>query len=355
MRYKTRAIVALCGAAALVAVAVSLAFASAGRAASTNICNSPSTGTPLSGASCVTELVAPHFISPGNDAFSVTKFVNESSNGGATATHLVLSVAFSSGVTVKSIQLAVNGVAAGTSLCTTSATSVSCPAGNLSGGGTAKLTVRFNVSSTTTSSSISLTGSASYGEGGGNPSNPPNDFQVNYDTLTISSAASGGCFDLTGTGTQTVTGATNAQSTSATVGAGAGSLPCTFADAGVKSSSFSALSGAHTQISFVEFPTFASGGYAIVRIFLTPIPSGFNLNNSPIFEDTNYAAPYFTTFITVPNCDKNGNIIGPVGTPPKGATNPSPVNDSCIFNRSQKTNEIDLHVAGSPFDGSYQG
>jgi hypothetical protein len=370
MRYKVRTVLAFCGIVAIIAVAVSLAFVSGGRAASGNICVKPTVNG--SAASCVTELVTPHFISapelngPPNDAISFTKFKNESGAGGATATHVVIQVRFSSPVTVKVIALSVNGSSASTTGCSPSTlpapltTSVSCPAGNIAGAGTVKLTVRFSAGTSTT-----LTGGAVYGEG---PStgNPPNDFQVNYDTVTVGNgSAGGGCFDLTGTNTATVTsGTTGSQGTTATVGAGAGFGPplCTFVDAGVRDNSSSAFAGL-TQTSFVEFPTFVSG-YATVSIILRPVPSGFNLNKSPIFEDTNYAAPYFKTKITVPNCDKAGNIVGAVGTPPPGAkdpvvaTDPVPPNDTCIFNRSslpKGAGEIDMHVVGSPADGSYQG
>jgi hypothetical protein len=363
MRYKMRTVLAFCGIVGTIAVAVSLAFVSGGRAASGNICLNPTVNG--SAASCVTELVTPHFISApvngvASDAISFTKFKNESGAGGATATHVVIQVRFSSLVTVKVIALSVNGSTASTTGCSQSTlpapltTSVSCPAGNIAGNGTVKLTVRFSASATTT-----LTGGTVYGEG---PStgNPPNDFQVNYDTVTVGDgSAGGGCFNLTGTNTATVTsGTTGSQGTTATVGAGAGfGLPlCTFADAGVRDNSTSALVGL-TQTSFVEFPTFVSG-YATVSIILRPIPSGFSLNKSPIFEDTNYAAPYFKTYIAVPNCDKAGNIVGPVGNPLPGAIDPAPVNDTCIFNRfslGKGAGEIDMHVIGSPADGSYQG
>jgi hypothetical protein len=378
MRYKTRTVLAFCGIVATVAVAVSLAFVSGGRAASPNVCLTP---TPPGGttSSCVTQIVTPHFISPPgtdgvpNDAISITKFLNESGASGATATHLVIGVSFTNAagtlvpVKVKSIALVVNGSSAGTTGCSpaldTSATSVSCPAGNIAGNGTVKLTVRFSTSVT-----LTPTGSVAYGEGPGNPSNPPNDFQVDTDSLplTVSAdgSAGGGCFDILPGLTQTVTGRSTdtLQATSAKVGQGAGSLPCTFVDAGVRDKTTSALAG-HTKVSFVEFPTFLSG-YATVAMILTPVPAGFNLNKSPVFEDTSYAAPYFQTYITVPNCDKAGNIVGAVGTPPPGAkdpvvpTDPVPPNDTCIFNRSslpKGAGEIDMHVIGSPADGSYQG
>ena len=89
------------------------------------------------------------------------------------------------------------------------------------------------------------------------------------------------------------------------------------------------------------------------------LPPGVNLNKLKLLEDTNYAAPFFTTFITVPNCDKSGNIPAPVGIPAFTATDLLPhANDSCIYNRSPLPSgggEVDLHAIGSPFDSHYGG
>jgi hypothetical protein len=351
-QYRTK-LLALGGAAALVVVAAALAFAAGSRAASGNICSKPSTGNPLTGATCVTQLVEPHFVSSGNDALSVTKFLNQAGGGGATATHVVVAVNFPSPVTVKSIGLTVNGSPADMTGCTpilgpsgTMASSVSCPAGNIVGGGSAKLTVRF-----TTTTTMTLTGSAAYGEGPGNPSNPPNDFQVNYDTvnvLTDGSIVGAGCFDP-GSIPQTITGAGTLQQTQLSgVGPNNSSLPCTFVDAGVKPG-LSTMPGV-TQVSFVEFPSFGSG-FATVYMILTPIPTGFNLNKSPIFEDTSGTGS-FSSFVSVPACDKNGFIVGPVGIPPVG-------NDSCVFARTSLghgNGEIGIHVfLANPFDQTYKG
>lgn len=354
MRYRSRRFVALGGIAALTALALTLAFATGSRAASPNICNTPSVGG--SPASCVAELVAPHFIASGSDAISVTKFTNES-DGGANATHVVLEVDFPSAVTVESVNglSPADAVAAG---CTVSSTAVSCPYGNVSSG-TVKLVVRFSATATMT-----LTGSASYGEGPGNPSNPPNDYQVNYDTLTVGAAGSGGgCFD----GIPPLVSASDlGQSTSAAVGAAADTtLPCTFVDAGVLPKSYSNKNGAaNTQISFVEFPFLPAGQLGIVKILFTPLPSGVNINKLALLEDTSYPAPFatsgfFGTFVTVPACNKDGSIPGVNGTPAQGATDSvAHANDSCIYNRSSLPKgggEIDMHVLGSPFDGHYQG
>jgi hypothetical protein len=103
----------------------------------------------------------------------------------------------------------------------------------------------------------------------------------------------------------------------------------------------------------VEFPSFGSG-FATVLMFLTPVPTSFNLNNatkSPIFEDTS-GTGLFSTFVIVPACDKNGNIVGTVGIPPAG-------NDSCVFLRTSTghgNGEIGIHVfLANPFDQTYKG
>jgi hypothetical protein len=349
---KVFGLVGVTGAAVIASV---LVLASGSTAASKNICLNPST----TAASCVTELAAPHFSSPGADALSVTKLKNESGNGGSTATHVVLAVGFSSAVDVRSITLLVNGSPAAVTGCTptppaTGVSTVSCPVGNIAGGGTAKMTVRFAAST-----NVTLTGTATYGEGSGTPGQPTNSVQGNTDTLTVSSDASaqGGCFDLGPNDQQTVTGSVTGQETDATVGkAGDNSLPCTFADAGVLSNTLAVPGTLKSQISFVEFPFLASG-LATVKIFFTPLPTGVKLNSLKLLEDTNYAVPFFTTYVTVPDCDKKGNIPAPVGIPAPGATDAVPHgNDSCIFNRSPLPGgggELDLHSIGSPPDSHF--
>jgi hypothetical protein len=362
MRFHRLKLVALGGAAALVVLATVLAFAAGSRAASGNICSTPTVSG--SAASCVTELVVPHFISTAADsAVSVTKFHNEAGIGGANATHVLLTVTFPNDVTVESatVWVAAPGSTSFTKInnpsCTPAANSESCSAGNIAGDGRAKMIVSFHGSG-----NGSLKGEAQYGEGGGNPSNPPNDDQVNYDTLTVGSAAAGGgCFP---SGTNTVLGTLNGQSTSAIVGQTTDpTLPCTFADAGVKPNSDAkpGVGSSSSQLSFVEFPSLQGSGYATVTI---TFPSAIKVNSkTPIFEDTNYAVQYFTTFITVTNCDNKGNIVVNnskgtfIGTPPKGETDSSnPLYyDSCVVSRSPSTNQVVLHVLASAFDQTYKG
>lgn len=336
MRYPLRTFLKFAVIVGVLGGAALLAVATAGRAASTNICSTPSTGTPLSPASCVQELVVPHYISTGASAISLTKFTNQSGVGGATATHTVISVNFQTPVSVTAIALSVGGLPISATSCTpspgsSSVTSVSCPVGNIAGGSTAKMTVEFSGATTT----MTLTGAASYGEGCCNASNPPNDYQVNYDKLTVvtDGTASGDCFSTT---TWNVNGKTSTQSTSASGGQGSGGFPCTFADAGV----FPTVpAGYHTQVSFVEFPVM-TGSPATVVIQFTPLPSGLNWKTFPLYENNGGA-----NFV-VPNCNLDGSVPSGSGF------------DSCIYNRSTLPKggaEIDMHVTGSPIDGSYWG
>jgi hypothetical protein len=360
MRHVSRKAFGLIGGtgAVVIAAVLVLVLASGGSAAGKNICAVPSAGSPPSPASCVTEQVAPGFLSTGGgDALSVTKFTNEAA--GTTAAHVVLAVNFPSPKSVASIKLTINGSSADASACTPAPSSlpvavsaVSCPVGNIAGGGTAKLTVRF-----TTTTTATLTGSATYGEGAGTPGQPANSVQVNTGTVTVSSDASvqGGCFDEP----TTVTGTTTGQATSASVGTAAdSSLPCTFADAGVLDNTFALPGTLKSQISFVDFPALGGTGFATVKIFFTPLPAGVNsVNKLKLLEDTNYGVPFFKTSITVPDCDKSGNIPAPVGIPAKGATDAvAHSNDSCIFKRSPLPGgggELDLHAISSPFDSHY--
>src|SRR5712692_8470435 len=176
----------------VVIVAAVLASAIGGNAAGKNICAGPSP----TAATCVKEFLGPHFISPTKSALSVTEFRNESGVGGSTATHVVLSVTFpTTDVTIVSV----NGVSLTDSGCTSPGTtsgqvSVACPEGNVAGGATVKLSVVFS-----TSTSMTVLGSVSYGVGGGTPGQPINSVQGKTDTLTVSGdgSADGGCFSAT--------------------------------------------------------------------------------------------------------------------------------------------------------------
>jgi hypothetical protein len=334
----------------VVIVTVVLASAIGGNAAGKNICTGPGATT----ATCVQQFLGPHFISGGNNVVSVTEFTNQSGVGGSTATHVVLSVTFpTTDVTI----VLVNGVSLAASGCTQTGSgqvTISCAEGNVAGGATVKLTVVFS-----TSSSMTVLGSVSYGEGGGTPGQPVNSVQGHTDTLTVSGdgSADGGCF----TGTPPPIHGSNAlQATFASLATTAAdtSLGCTFVDAGVLDTSFALPGTIKSQISFVEFPTLMSNGYGTVRVLFTPLPTGVKLNNTfKLLEDTNYATPYFKSAVSVPNCDRSGNIPAPVGIPAQGATDAvAHNNDSCIFNKSPLPNgggEVDLHVIGSPFDNHY--
>ena len=360
MSQRTR-LLALGGVAALAVIAAALAFATGSRAASGNICTINSGTPPTAQASCIQEFVGPDSISLGGDAVSVTKFHNESTISGATATHVLLTVTLPTGVTTDgsgSAFVAAPGTTTYTPIspnpCTTTSSSVSCPVGNIKGDGRAKVVVQVKGN---TAGSYRLNVEATYGEGSGGTSNPPNDDQINWTTLNVGVAGvAGDCINIPAGQTGGVTGGGNGQQTQVITGpAGDGTLPCTFTEAGA--SQFAGGPGVAPNISFVEFPGLSGNGYATVYIIFNPIPTGFNLNKSPIFEDTSGNGT-FATYITVPACDKKGNIVGPTGNPIVGQTDPSPVNDSCIFARTslgKNSGEIGMHVLANPFDQTYKG
>ena len=116
MRKKLLVISGLFALVGTIAVAAVLGTAGIGKAASPNICITASTST--TNASCVAELTAPHVLTAGKDAVSVTRFTNQSGLGGATATHVVLSATFlDCAVTVKGVTLFVNGSPVSTASC----------------------------------------------------------------------------------------------------------------------------------------------------------------------------------------------------------------------------------------------
>lgn len=369
------------GVAVVAVLAGVLAFATGSRAASGNICVGPSLATAdltdfpigLTPATCVTEVLAPPFISGAADhAISFTKFHNEAI-GGATATHVLLSVTFPDvgAVTIDSAEVWVEAPGAtsftlfahpscATTTNSTGHTVESCSAGNIAGGGHAKMVVQFHGSA-----GGILSGEVQYGEGGGNPSNPPNDDQANYGTLYVGSTApdgstgAGGCSASGGSVTSSALGN---QITSVTVGSTNDPTlvnACTYFDAGVRPSSDGV--GSSLPISFVDFPTLpAAAPYAIVTI---TFPSTYKVSNKTLVdEDTNYAVPYFSSFVTLANCDRKGNIVVDnkttfVGTPPKGETNSSnPLYlDACIASRSPSTNQVVVHALANPLDFTGRG
>jgi hypothetical protein len=338
---------------AAVGIAGALAVATSGRAASGNICNQPTTSThPY--ASCVQQFVLPHYVTavtdtsmPAATGVAITKFHNESGPSGATATHTVVSVAIPAGVTVNSFVVFVNGSQQPSSACTQPTTStVACAVGNISGDGLVKVVVYFSAPRVT--GDYQFVGTANYGEGGGNPSNVPNDNQVNVDTLhVVASGAQGSCF--TGSwnvaGTRLTPDSKLSQTTNAAGGLGNGTdgLNCAYADAGVFSPAVVGTPtgipvGGHTQVSFVEFPVQFSG-FATVALQWNPLPAPLNWKTFTLNESLNGQT------ITVLPCGANGlpTVAGA---------------DSCIFNRSTLPKggaEIDMHVTGAPGDGSYWG
>lgn len=329
-----------------IAVAVVLGTAGIGKAASPNICLTASTST--TNASCVAQLTAPHVLTAGSDAVSVTRFTNQSGLGGASATHVVLSATFLVGtvatpVTVKGVTLFVNGSPVSTASCSPApaslpiaAATVSCPAGTIAGGSSAKLVVRFS-----TSIAMTVAGSASYGEGGSDsapprPNGTKNDLQTSRDSFTIAGAsAQGSCF----ASATTVSGATTTQVTTAAIGAVDPSLdlPCTPAGAGVDTGGL--RPDGFVPIWFTDFLAIDSGGFATVTL-----DALFNVPNSFVLRELTGPDPSdAASWTPVPACNASG-------LPPSG--------DSCIFatsNLPKGGKRWVLHALGVLFDSKYAG
>jgi hypothetical protein len=300
----------------------------------------------------MTEQVAPHVLTAGKDAVSATHFTNQSGVGGATATHVVLSLTLRDSTTnaalsftVKSIKLLVNETDVSSSCLPPSGSLlvVSCSVGNIIGGNDAEMIVRFS-----TTSPGNVVGGVTYGEGG-NDSSPPrpngsvNDTQVARDSLAIAgSSATGNCYDVaTGGQTPEVRGSTTAQSITAVVGkASSANLPCTPASTGVD------VDPGHLRspltfsqsVVFAEFTTITGNVPGTVTIdFLSSLPKGFVLKELKLGFDPTLA----TSWGEVPTCASN----------PSGG-------DSCIVSKKNLPKgglEYILNVLGSSFDPRYGG
>ncbi len=332
-----------------IAVAAVLGTAGVGKAASPNICLTAS--TPTKNASCVAQLTAPHVVTAGQDAVSVTRFTNQSGLGGSTATHVVLSATFLVGtvatpVTVKGVTLFVNGSPVSTASCSPTSlanpvATVSCPVGTIPGASSAKLVVRF-----TAQTAMTVAGSASYGEGGNDSATPrpngtKNDLQTSRDSFAIAgSTAAGNCVNTTTT--TTVSGSTATQVTTAAIGAVDPSLdlPCTPAGAGVEDTVGTRPTG-FVPIWFTDFLTVDpnAGGFATVTLdALFNVPNSFVLRELTGTDPTNAAS-----WTPVPACNASG-------LPPSG--------DSCIFatsNLPKGGKRWVLHALGVLFDSKYAG
>jgi hypothetical protein len=327
--------------AAAAATATLLALAGGGQAASPNICKTASTSSV--DATCVTEQVVPHVLTAGGDAVSATTFTNESGVGGATASHVALSVTFPGTVTVGPIKMLVDGAVVSNS-CTSSTQVVSCSFGSIIGGGKAEMIVRFS-----TSTQGRLEGAASYGEGG-NDSNPHpnttvNDTQVAHDTLAIAAGgtAAGDCFDAADfvNNLVTVQGSTALQLTKASVGhAASQNLPCTPASAGVDTDSSHRPQTFSQNVSFVEFSTITGNATGTVTIdFFATLPKAFVLREWTPGTDLTVGTNWPTVLPCVSGLPQSGQ-------------------DSCIASKKNLPKgglEYILNVLGSSFDPRYGG
>jgi hypothetical protein len=357
---------------------------SAGGAATCTTPSTPPTGPePGSPSSCVIERLAPAVLTINTadvprTGLSLTRFNDQGSN---TATHLDISTTFSSAVAVQSITLILNGSPVSSSSCTPAGpfptsptTTVSCTdVGSVKGGKFAELIVRYVAPSSPTT--LTAFGKVTYAEGGlkGNPTNGTQWSNVDsVDVVTNAANASGKplqagkCTTIASKQSDSIAAGDTTLAASAVYPAAKNqsTLTCTPAATGVIQSSPNPLV---TEIAFVEVPELAgtgsAQGFAVVNVDFTPLPAGVTLNGQNklvLLEDTQYVAPFFGTYITVPEgCNATTGLPPNPGIPEPGSTDssdPPHLNDTCIFDRKSLPGgggRLILHVIGNPLDGKY--
>jgi hypothetical protein len=329
----------------------------------------------------VKETVSPHTMGAGLDfaagqsAVSSTKLLNQSS--GTTATHTSLIATFSKQVQVDSISVFNNGVKVSSPSCSPALSSLPTNAvangdgtfsvmcsniGNTSGGKSARMLVQFSAATSLIGSSITVFGTATYGESGNDhtvgPNGTVNDRQRSApDTVNVIDAAATFAQGKCTTTNYFVSGGDSTLTTEFTYAAvadqGLAGI-CTPAASGVIPGS----KGVHSEIAFFDVPTLAGGttplgGLATLKLVVTRLVG--NWQTAPLYEDVS-AAQDFSKFITVPDCNSDGTPPSP-GVPPAAATNTTPqINDACIYHRGpapMSGGEFDLHVFGSLFDSRF--
>jgi hypothetical protein len=301
-------------------------FASRGSAASGSIC--PPTGTP-----CINVSLFPGFVAVGSNGLAVAKFTNE---GGATATHTVVSVQLPSGTSAA----AISSVPA--AACSTS--TVSCSFGNVKGGSQVKVFVQFTATAPS-SGPVTATATVSFDEGNGNNGTPTNDTVVSGPSNGITLVDTGASSALNGkcTGASSLAASTDLQAISATYPAAAGDLPCTPVDTGVDLVNI--VVGSNDRITFVDLPLLSGNGLATVLWDLVTLPKGTNVNSFVLHEIPGYPATIGdpSTWPAVQPCVSHA--------PPAGQ-------DVCIDARAKlgaKGIRLTLQVAGQGVDPGLWG
>jgi hypothetical protein len=370
-----------------VVAAAALGLAGSSRAGGAATCTTSSTppttpGSPGSPSSCVIETLAPSALTINAAGLSITRFNDQGSNS---ATHLSISTTFSAAVAIQSIKLIVNGSPASSSSCTPAGpfptsptTTVSCTeAGTVKGGNFAELIVRYTAPASPTT--LTAFGTVTYAEGGlkGNPVNGTQ--WSNVDSVDVVTNAvndsgkplqAGKCTTIAASNSDNIAAGDTTLSASAVYPAATNQsvLTCTPASAGVIQVD-PPQTPLVTEIAFVEVPELAGKGsvqgFAVVNLDFTPLPAGVTLNGQNrliLLEDTQYAAPFFGTFITVPEgCDASTGLPPNPGIPEPNSTDtssPPHHNDTCIADRKPLSGgggRLVLHVIGNPLDGHYTG
>jgi hypothetical protein len=313
-----------------------------------------------------------------NTGLSITRFNDQGSNS---ATHLTISTTFSQGVAVQSVTLILNASTVSPNPCTfttPTTTTVTCTdVGTVKGGNFAELIVRYVAPSSP--GTLTAFGKVTYAEGGlkGNPTNGTQWSNVDSVDVVTNAANDSGkplqggkCTTIAGSNSDSIAAGDTTLSASAVYPAAKNQsvLTCTPASAGVIQVD-PPQTPLVTEIAFVEVPELAGKGsvqgFAVVNLDFTPLPAGVTLNGQNkliLLEDTQYAAPFFGTFITVPEgCDATTGLPPNPGIPELNSTDtssPPHHNDTCIADRKPLSGgggRLVLHVIGNPLDGHYTG
>jgi hypothetical protein len=280
-------------AALVVGLAVTAGFASRANAAGSKIC--PSDASP----SCFGVTLSPSFVTLGGSGVAVATFTNFARSS---ATHTSISLTLSAGASPVSIT---SSPSANCLLAT-----LSCDFGKVGGGNTARVFVRFTVTSPV--SSLVANGLLSFDEGNDNTGTPTND-TINASSNRIgvsqSLAIVGDCTD----GGSHLNASTHTQSISVVYPAADASLglPCTPASAGVLDT---VLPGFTQNTVFADLPLLSGPGVATAIVNFTTVPAGFTYLTVQLFEIPAVGSPF-----VVQNC------VG--GAIPSGQ-------DSCIQSRA---------------------
>jgi hypothetical protein len=325
MREGRRGRLALLVALALGALAVAVGFATRGNAASVNSCPTD-VPTPPAGdtSACWTLFAAPSDVSVGSDGgLLIAKFHNL---GNGTANHVTVSGVSDSFGDAGTISVIAGGVSSTQGNCT----SLPCVVGQVPGGGSFKVFIRYTLSAPGPyNPQITLT----FDERNG--TSPTSD--TNVATTSVIGDAASGSSSSSCLVSNNVQVSTNGQIATVTDTPAAGGLPCLPTTTTITSDPGPSGSNLITSFTLAS----ATQGFVVVTLQYATLANGVNYKNLPLVEITDAGN------LPVDACLANGL---------PQATNPHHSTDSCIFKRAKYLSQgatITLHVVGMGVDPRY--